>query len=149
MMKRADNGNRHSAVAAIRATLAATCACTERDLLAQGVVVVEAQERMGRLRFPLWSKSLLAVTMGPGVVLSCHPERVAWARVTLAGEQRDAIFSAATIAEIARYVGRDGQDLIGPVVKYACSRADLRPFPTPPGIEVALAEGAKMAPLYA
>ena len=61
------NGNRHNAIYAIRATLAATCACAEQDLVADGVVVVEAQERAGRLRFPLRSKSLLAVTMGTGV----------------------------------------------------------------------------------
>lgn len=72
-----------------------------------------AKERPGRRRYPLPSKQLFMASMGRGVVVTCHPERIAWLRTTLAGRERDEIFGAPTIAELSRYVARDGQTLGG------------------------------------
>ena len=89
-----------SRIAAIRATLAAQCACDEAAFDAAGVVVTEAAERPGRLRFPVPAKPLLAVTLGAGVVISCHPSRCAWVRGHLGRADRDALFSAPLIARL-------------------------------------------------
>src|SRR4051794_35545106 len=107
---------RGGTVAIIRSVLAATCACTERDLTCGSIVIVPARDVPGRLRFPLWSKPLLVVTMGAGVVVSCHPDRLAWARATLGACTRDEVFSAPIMGLLARYVERDGQALAGPVL---------------------------------
>jgi GNAT superfamily N-acetyltransferase len=143
-----DAGDRRGARAAIAATLAAQCACNEADFAASGVVVTEASERAGRLRFPVPTKPLLVATLGAGVVISCHPSRVAWARNHLAGLDRDALFGAALIARLARYVGRDGQELVGPILRYACSRDSLRIAPVPDGVAVTLVNRSELPALY-
>jgi hypothetical protein len=133
--------------AAIRATLAAQCACDEATLDAPGVAVTEAAERPGRLRFPVPSKPLLAVTLGAGVVISCHPSRSRWVRGKLGRADRDAIFSAPLIARLARYVGRDTQDLVGPILRYSCSRDTFRHHADLNGVAIAVVERAEIAAL--
>ena len=145
----AENGDRRAALGAIGSVLAASCACAEQDLLRERVTIVPARELPGRLCFPRWSKPLQVVTMGAGVVVSCHPERLDWLRSNLGQLGRDAVFSAPTIGRLARYVEPDGQYLAGPDLKYACSRAHLRPAASPAGVEIALVEGERIADLYA
>ncbi len=143
-----DTGDRRAVLPAIRAVLAANCACAERDFVGEGVVVTRAEERPGRLRFPFPTMPLLAVTMGAGVVVSCHPERAAWLRANLGQHRRDAVFAAATIGQLARYIEPDGQYLAGPDLKYACSSGEFRPAAVPRGSEVTLVEGDAIAGLY-
>jgi GNAT superfamily N-acetyltransferase len=130
------NDTRRAARAAIRAVLAASCACDEDDFRGDGVIIACAEERAGRLRFPMPSRPLHIVTMGTGVVVSCHPGRARWMRANLGSLGRDAIFSATTLGALTRYVARDGQDLIGPVLRFACTREDLRPVAIPAGVEI-------------
>jgi hypothetical protein len=68
----ADNEDRRAVLRALRTVLAADCACTEQDFLADGVVVTHAKELAGRRRFPFPARPLLAFTMGAGVVVSVH-----------------------------------------------------------------------------
>lgn len=134
--------------ALIRATLAAQCACDERAFDVDGVVVVEAAERPGRLRFPVPSKPLLAVTLGAGVVVSCHPSRRPWVRGHLGRCDRDTLFSAPQIARLARYVGRAGQEMVGPILRHACSRDTFRAAPEPAGVAITVVERAAIPALY-
>jgi GNAT superfamily N-acetyltransferase len=143
-----ENGTRRAVSAAIRATLAASDACEERDFLADGLVIARAAERAGRLRFPIPSRPFQAVTLGAGVVVSCDPRRFAWVRAHLGPLGRDAIFAAPTIGLLARYLARSRQDLVGPVLRYACARDDLRPAPTPAGVTITLIEQEAIGNLY-
>ncbi|HET8631873.1 MAG TPA: GNAT family N-acetyltransferase [Thermomicrobiales bacterium] len=133
---------------AIRAVLAADCACAPEDFLRDGGVVTVARECPGRRRFPMPAKPLLLVTTGAGVVVSCHPERVDWARAALGPRPRDEIFSAPTIAELVQYVARDGQEIAGPHLNYTCAPADFRPAPTPEGVAITVVEREGIADLY-
>ena len=143
-----DNSDRRGVRQAIRRALSASCACAESALEDEHVVVTEARELPGRMRFPSPSKPLLVATMGAGVVISAHADRVAWLRSGPGHLHRDAIFSATVIAKLERYVGRDGQRLAGPNLKYACSGNDLRPAIAPEGVEVTLVEGDAVTELY-
>lgn len=143
-----DNTNRTSVLQALRSVLAATCACEEQDLVAEGVIITEATARPGRLRFPIASKPLIVVTMGAGVVVSCHAERQDWLGENLAQLRRDAIFSATAIGKLVQFVARDQQFLAGPDLKYVCSRSDFRPAAAPSHVEIALVPQADLPSLY-
>jgi hypothetical protein len=144
----AEPRGQREARAAIRATLAAQCACDEAAFAAAGVTVTAAIEQPGQLRFPVPSRPLLAVTLGAGVVISCRPSRSPWVRRNLGRADRDALFSAPMIARLARYVGHDGQDLVGPILRYACSRDTVRQAAVPTGVEIVVVERAEMAALH-
>jgi hypothetical protein len=143
-----DNSDRRGVLRTIRSILVATFVCAEEDFVRNGVVVTEAGELPGRIRFPLSSKPLTVVTMGAGVVMSCHAERVGWVRANLASLPRDEIFSGSVIGRLARQIERDGQILIGPHLKHTCARSDFRPAPVPAGVEVTLVEGKDVIDLY-
>jgi GNAT superfamily N-acetyltransferase len=144
----AENGDRRAVLRAIRTVLAADCACTEQDFLADGVVVTHAEELAGRRRFPFPAQPLLVFTMGAGVVLSAHPERAAWLQANLGHLDRDTIFSGPTIALLAQHVARDRQDLAGPDLKYACSKHDFHPAVVPDHVAISLVEGDDVSDLY-
>jgi GNAT superfamily N-acetyltransferase len=140
--------SRASTLQIVRTVLAADCACQESALTEQGLTVTHAEERAGRRRFPPPGKPLYAVTMGAGVVVSTHPQRIAWLRATLGERPRDAIFSAATIGELARYVARDRQELCGPNATYVCAPDTFRSPAAPDGVTITLHEGDAVADLY-
>jgi GNAT superfamily N-acetyltransferase len=140
--------DRASTIRIVRQVLAADCACPETGLIDEDLLITHAEERVGRRRYPLPAKPLLAMTMGAGVVVTCHPERAGWLRATLEGRSRDAIFSAPTIAELAQYVARDGQELRGPACKYICAPETFRPPADPAGVLITLVEGEAVAELY-
>jgi GNAT superfamily N-acetyltransferase len=143
-----DRGDRHDARAVIRSVLAADCACAERDFLDDVVVGRPAEARPGRRPFPLPARPLLVATMGAGVVVSCHPERLAWVQAHLGPLHRDEVFSAPVIAQLAQYVAGDGQVLSGPELKHVCSRTDPRPIVAPERVEIAVVAGRDIARLY-
>lgn len=144
----ASNRTRTTVQAAIRRVLAATYACEEGNFEADGVHITLAYEVPGRMRFPLPSAPLMVGTMGQGVVVSCSQDRIAWMQTVLGKQARDPVFGAALLGELARLVAREGQQLLGPVLRYSCSRSDLRPAPTPAGLTLGLVEGAAVAALY-
>jgi GNAT superfamily N-acetyltransferase len=141
-------GGRAEPLRLARTVLAADCACPEAALVEEGLLITKAEEREGRRRYPMPAKPLLVVTMGAGVVVSCHPERVDWLESTLGHLARDAIYSAAMVGELARVVARDGQQLRGPNVKYVCAAETFRPADGPLGVAITVAEGEAVAEFY-
>lgn len=133
---------------AIRATLAADCACAEDAFIREGVRVVPFAERPGRRRYSLQAHRLAVMTMGAGVVVSCDDGRVARVEDMVRGLDRDAVFSGTTIARLAALVEPDGQLLDGPNVVYACGAADLRPAAVPNGIALEVVAGDAVTDLY-
>jgi GNAT superfamily N-acetyltransferase len=116
------NGDRSEAMATIKRVLAADYACDEADLTAGVMTVVPFELRPGRRPYPVASKPLLIGTIGTGTVISCDPRRVDWMRSIVAGLERNDPFEPATIASINERITADGQQLIGPHLRYACSR---------------------------
>jgi GNAT superfamily N-acetyltransferase len=90
----------------------------------------------------------MIMSMGGGVVVSCHRERLAWARARLGSLGRDEVFAAPTVADLLGYVARDGQAWLGPDLKYACSADRFRPAANPAGVALSLVEGDAVAQLY-
>jgi GNAT superfamily N-acetyltransferase len=132
----------------VRIVLAADYACAESALSEEGLTVADAEKRPGRRRFPRPGRPLQVVTMGAGVVVSCHPERAAWLRSTLAELPRDAIFSAPALGELARYVAFDRQILRGPNLQFVCAPDTFRPAAVPDGIAISIREDDAIAELY-
>ncbi len=144
----ASNRTRSTVQAAIRRVLATTYACDENAFLADGVHITLAYDVPGRMRFPLPPAPLMVAAMGRGVVVSCSRERMDWMQAVLGKQTRDGVFSAPLLGELARLVARDGQELHGPILRFSCSRSDLRPAPTPAGLTLGLVEGAAVSALY-
>lgn len=142
------SSNRATTLEVVRTVLAADCACPEAALVAEGVLVTPAAERAGRRRFPHPARPLLVVTMGAGVAVSCHPSRLAWLRAALGDRDRDAIFSAPIIADLATAVARDRQALNGPDLKLVCSPDTFRPAAEPSGVSVSVVAEEDVADLY-
>jgi GNAT superfamily N-acetyltransferase len=132
----------------IRKTLAANLACQEDDFTKDGVFLSAAEDREGRMKFPVREKSLTLVTMGKGVHISCTADRLDWAREHLGSLTREQLFAASTLARIQHYVERDGQWMAGPLQRYVCSRDDLKPFTIPAEIDVTLVEREDIPTLY-
>ncbi|HEU0115584.1 MAG TPA: GNAT family N-acetyltransferase [Thermomicrobiales bacterium] len=132
----------------VRGALATDCACSEAALAADGVLVTAAEARPGQRRFSPPAKPLLIVTMGAGVVASCHSSRIAWLRALLDNAGRDAIFAAPIVAELANAVARDGQTLRGPDLKLVCASPMFRPAAEPAGVAISLVEKPAVADLY-
>jgi len=123
-------------------------ACSESQLKEDGIVVTEFQERPGRRRFPVGRHHLSIATMGRGVVVSCDPSRLEWARCNLVPMDRDGIFSAHTIPVLNGWVKGEGQSIAGPDLKFVCTRASLRYYDGPGDIPVELIETASVQELY-
>ena len=113
-----------------------------------GVLVIPAEVRPGRRLYPLPAKQLLVVTMGRGVVVSCAPDWVEPLRAMLGDRERDAVFAATTIAELAPFVAAAGEELRGPAVSYACAPESFRRPAIPPGIAIEVVEGTEVHDLY-
>jgi len=116
-----------SALKLVRQILAADFACEESDFDKEGITFCLAKELEGARRFPLPEKLLAVVTMGRGAVVSCSADRLHWARTNLKGHSPEALFYALAIARMEKYVGRDGQTMFGPELKYICTQDSLRP----------------------
>lgn len=143
-----DNSSRDGVLRTVRAVLAEDCACDEHAFLADGIRVVDWEERPGRRRFAPPSLPLLVATMGAGVVVASHPERSAWLREALQSLDRDEVFAASTVARLSRYVNQAGQDLFGPNPKYVCSRESFRQADIPNGVQIRTVEREGMGDLY-
>jgi hypothetical protein len=140
--------DRASSIATARRVLAADLACPESALSDEGVFVTPFELRPGRRGYPPPSKPMGILTMGAGVVVSCHPERVDWLRVTLGNRSRDEIFSISTMLELAAYLARDRQQLLGRASVFLCSPDTYRPPVEPRGLSIEVVEGAGVTGLY-
>ena len=116
-------------MATIMQVLAADYACDDADLTTGEITVVPFEVRTGRRPYPLASKPLLIGSIGTGAVIACDPSRVDWMRAIVAGLDRDDLFEPATIAPINARVTSEGQRLLGPHLRYACSRDHFRLSP--------------------
>jgi GNAT superfamily N-acetyltransferase len=146
---RADYDVAVDAFATVRAILACDLACDEDDLLTEGTRVVVAESRPGRRRFPREARVLMIATMGAGTVISCDPSRLDWARTELGHLGRDQLFAAAMAAPISAHLEHDRQFLAGPDLKFVCTEQNLHAAATPPGVQLEIVEGSKVAGLYA
>jgi len=141
--------DKHHARELIATVLAAECACTPSDLLTNGTTISLAREIPGRRRYPLLDPSLLIVTTGHGVAIAASEGRLQWLRMRLADRERDAIFAATSIAELAGMVAPDQQVIIGPTVAYACSHDTFRPAAAPRDAGIDVVEREEIPALYA
>lgn len=132
--------DRRSARDLIATVLAADCACEPDALVSGGTTFSVAREMPRRRRYPLRDPSLLIVTIGRGVAISANEGRLVWLRDRLADRERDDIFAATSIVELASLVAPDGEIIIGPTVAYAGSRDTFRPVPIPLGIEIEMVD---------
>lgn len=139
---------KRSAIQTIMTVLSANFACSEADLLNDGVSVHYAEIREGRFRFPIREQSLSIVTMGRGVVVTCNSERIEWARQNLGQLTREQIFSAQTIAKVEDYVRKDNQFIAGPDQKYVCTIDDLKDFNIPQGVKISTYDRSRITNLY-
>ena len=121
------NGSRSEAMATVRRVIAADYACDEADLLADKVTIVPHEQRDGSRGFQVGEKPLQLVTIGNGVVISCHPDHLGWANAQTQGILRDDIFSASLIGKLAARIDPDRQQLHGPYLRYAASHDRFRP----------------------
>ncbi len=133
----------------ITSVLAADCACTPMDLLTNGTTLSLAREIPGRRRYPLLDPSLLIVTIGRGVAIAANEERLEWLRERLGNRERDAIFAATAIVELAGLVAPDNQVIIGPTLAYACSLDTFRPAAAPHDVKLDIVEREAIPGLYA
>lgn len=141
-------GSRAGTREAVRAVLAADCACPESAFVEDGLLVTAAEERPGRRRYPTAARPLGVITMGRGVVVSCHPAWIGPVRDLLKGRGRDQIFSAPTIAELSRFVAREGGTFLGPALSHACAPESFRPPTDPDGVAIEVFEGEDVISLY-
>jgi FR47-like protein len=123
------NGDRSEAMVTIKRVLAADYACDEAAFTTDAISVVPFERRAGRRMYPVASKPLVIGSTGTGAVVSCDPRRVDWMRSLVAGIERDDLFEPATIAKINERVTAEGQRLVGPHLRYACSRDRFRSVP--------------------
>ncbi len=91
--------DREATMRLVRKVLAADFACDERCFDEESIHIFAAGEVPGGRRHPFRNKSLAAVTLGKGVVVSCNDDRLAWAKENLGGLTRDDVFS---VPELAR-----------------------------------------------
>jgi len=132
----------------VRSVLAADGACPASAFVEDGLFVTAAAERPGRRRYPQAAKPLGVVTMGRGVVVSCHLTWIASLRERLGDRSREAIFSAPTITELTQFVAHEGEALLGPALGHVCAEEAFRPAVDPEGVIFGVVEGKDVFDLY-
>ncbi len=133
---------------AVLTVLANDLACDVKDFERDGVIVVEAEERAGRRRFPFRRPSLWMVTTGRGVVISCNQERAAHVQRALEGIPRNHVFGANTLARLTRIVTPDGQELHGPYQNTVSWPTSFDAAQQPSGTDMELLYGSQVRELY-
>jgi GNAT superfamily N-acetyltransferase len=128
--------------------LAADCACSESVFEHDGLFVTAADVRDGRRRYPPAAMPLGLVTMGRGVVVSCHASWVGALRTLLQDHSREEMFSAPTITALTRFVEPTGAVLHGPALSHVCAPAAFRPAVDPEGVTFEVVEGVDVRALY-
>jgi GNAT superfamily N-acetyltransferase len=137
-----------SALQVVKKILTADFACKESDFDKEGITFHLAKEIEGARRFPLPEKSMAVVTMGRGVVVSCSADRLRWARANLKSFAPEELFWARAITRMQTYIARDNQTIMGPDLKYICTKDTFRPYSPGKEIEVSLIRGENIQQLY-
>ena len=110
--------------------------------------MVTAEARPGRRNYPQSAMPLGIVTMGRGVVVSCHPTWITPLRELLMGRSREEVFAAPTIAALSDIAAPSDQILRGPALSHACAPETFRPAVDPAGVDVSVVEGEQVFALY-
>lgn len=132
----------------VRLTLAATLGCSPEALDGPDLTVVEWQEVLGRLRYPVPSQPLTLVAGLGGAVVSCTAERRLWVEEHLADLGPNHLISGTVIAEIRDLVAPDGQEIYGPALASVTASDWLAPVAVPAKVEIRHFEGPAVAELY-
>lgn len=138
---------RSNARRAIVDTLAADAACASPALAGEGITVVEYREIPGRRRFTMPRMPFQVVTMGGGVVISCHPTLFDRVRQLVRSVDRIQVFEPRNVAMLSSMLESHQHHLVGPFTSYACSESDLRPVLPPEGIRLELIASDQIATL--
>jgi GNAT superfamily N-acetyltransferase len=142
------NISRRAALATVREVLAADYVCDPACFGQDGIFVTERRELPGRRMYAYKPVFLQAVTMGEGVVLNANVERHEWLHQNCAGLTRDDIFSAQMLTKLQDFVKPDGQAMVGPDMKYICTRESFVPLEANTAAQVHVLAGAEVARLY-
>src|SRR4030042_60583 len=137
----------NSALDTAKKVLALDFACEERDFDEEGVFIHEVREMRGRWRLPFREKSLMAATMGSGVVVGCSAGRLRWTKANLGGLSRENILDISTVARMQNYVTRDTQEM-RLELKYICAPDTFKPYVPSEDLEINLVEDVKQLELY-
>jgi GNAT superfamily N-acetyltransferase len=140
--------NRYEAQHVIRQVLADDCACDPGDFGRDQIIVTPYEARPNRRRYPVPAAPLIAITMGSGVVIATHPDRLEPVQAVVAERTRDELFSAPMISRLAALIEPEHQQLHGPNLWFACSRDRFRPARSSPDVEITLCERETIHELY-
>ena len=140
--------DRHTALELLHTTLAADYACQPGDWTSGEVIVVEAQELLGRRRLPFRTNEFVMTTLGRGAVICCSGNRLDWVKANLAECSKDQLFSIPIFALIADYVAQDKQILKGPALRYLCASDTFSPAPVPGGFTLEVFGQERMVDAY-
>lgn len=132
----------------VRAVLAADSACPTSAFDQDGLLVTAAEERPERRRYPWAAKPLSVMTMGRGVVVSCHPTWIAALHQILDGRSQETLFSAQTMTELAHLVAHANEVLVGPTLSHVCAHEYFRTAVEPRDVHVRVVEGPDVLELY-
>lgn len=103
----------------------------------------EATKRPAHRRFPPHPGKTAIVTLGNGGVVAVDRDLVPWASAWFADCDRDELFEAARLAELAaRLVTAKGVKLLGPFPRFACSSDTLRPRRAPSEYDLEIVDSA-------
>jgi GNAT superfamily N-acetyltransferase len=138
---------RNDARRAIASTLAADTATDATAFDANGITVVEYRQMPGRRRFDPPPRPYQVMTMGHGLVISCHRDWMEWSRRRARSVDRIQFFAPANIAAIVALLAESGHELVGPHTSYGCSADTLRDVAPPPGITLDVIRGPSIEAL--
>jgi RimJ/RimL family protein N-acetyltransferase len=137
-----------SALNAVKIILAADFACKESDFDNEGVFIHQAKELPGRRRFFFREKPFSVITMGRGVVVSCSVERLGWCDANLSQLSRNEMFAPEAVTMMNDFVKKDGQCIVGPHLKYICTKDIFQPYKPGNDIEVTVSDDPKQIEKY-
>lgn len=139
--------DRAEVLATVQKVLAAECWCDAAAFNRDETLITVSEGASGAGRYFHPSDPFI-VTMGRGAVLSATSAHIDWIEDTFAGMDREAVFSAASISMLSRYLSAHKKVVVGPDLKYICAQSDLKDPPAGIGEAVVLLEGEDVLGLY-
>ncbi len=139
--------NRADARRTIVRVLAADAGCDAEAFAGDGVTVLEHRDLMGRRRFRLPERPLVMLSMGGGLVISCHRDWLDLMQGHAASMDRLQLLEPASVAWIQATLAEGGSTLLGPHLSHACADGDLREHASIPGVALQVLEGDALEPV--